>query len=275
MEEIEAEVSRAMAARGNANRKGATTGDDASADRSAGSVTVPVYFHVIQANGTAGVSGTGYVPQHMLQDQIDAMNAGFSGTDPQGTGANTPFRFVLVSVDYTVNSSWYNAGPGTAAESQMKNALRIGTADDLNFYTNSGGGYLGWATFPSDYSRRPKMDGVVIDHESLPGGALAAYDEGDTGTHEVGHWLGLYHTFQGGCARNATSGGDLVSDTPAERSPNYGCPGSRDTCTGSRFPGLDPIHNFMDYSDDVCLYQFTAGQSARADAQHLTYRQGK
>lgn len=272
--EIQEEVARFVADKKAESAKSGGPGDDTAALRAAGSVNIPVYFHVIQANGTAGQSGTGYVPQRMLDDQIDAMNSSFAGSDSPG-GANTPFRFTYAGADYTVNSSWYNAGPSTSAQSQMKNALRIGSADDLNIYTNSGGGYLGWATFPSSYNSRPSDDGVVIDHESLPRGALADYNEGDTATHEVGHWLGLYHTFQGGCARNTTSGGDLVSDTPAERSPYYGCGSNRDSCPGNKYPGLDPIHNFMDYSDDVCLYQFTAGQSTRSDSQHATYRQGK
>lgn len=264
--EIQAEVARAVAARRAASAKGAAT------LRAPGSVNIPVYFHVIQADGTAGESGTGYVSEATLDAQIGAMNAGFAGSDPQGGGADTPFRFYRAGVDYTVNSSWFDASLGTAAESEMKSALRIGSADDLNIYTNSGGGFLGWATFPSDYASEPTNDGVVIYHESVPGGALAAYNEGDTATHEVGHWLGLYHTFEGGCDRSATNGGDLVSDTPAERRPYFGCEGDRDSCP--RFPGVDPIHNFMDYSDDVCLYQFTAGQSTRSDDQHLTYRQG-
>jgi hypothetical protein len=224
--------------------------------------TINVYWHVINNGPTLS---QGNIPDSQIQSQINVLNAAYG---PWG------WSFNLAATTRTTNSVWYTAGPGSQAEKDMKNALRQGSADDLNIYSNNmGGGLLGWATFPSSYASQPKMDGVVILYSSVPGGTAAPYNMGDTGTHEVGHWMGLYHTFQGGCARNATNGGDLVADTPAEKSPAYGCPVGRDSCRN--IAGLDPITNFMDYTDDACMDRFSAGQDARMDAQFTTYRYGK
>ena len=223
---------------------------------------INVYFHVIR-KGTGITNGD--VPSRMVNDQMRVLNNAF---------APTGWAFNLVETDITTNATWYNNCASGRTETQMKSALRKGSADDLNIYScNPGGGLLGWATFPSSYDRSPELDGVVLLYSSLPGGSAAPYNEGDTGTHEVGHWMGLYHTFQGGCARNPTNGGDLVADTPAEKSPAFECPVGRDSCT--RLDGLDPIENFMDYTDDSCMFTFTPGQDARMDAQFTAYREGR
>jgi hypothetical protein len=224
-------------------------------------VTVSVYFHVITST-----SGAGNVSDTAIANQIKVLNDAYSGLTG---GSDTKFRFALAGTNRTANNTWFAAGYGTTAEAQMKAALRQGGAGALNFYTNQPStGELGWATFPSSYASQPSKDGVVCDWRTLPGGSFAPYNEGDTGTHEVGHWVGLYHTFQGGCQKN----NDYVSDTNAEKSPAFGCPNGRDSCTTRQYPGVDPIENFMDYTDDFCMYKFTAGQASRAASLSATYR---
>ena len=219
--------------------------------------TVPVWFHII-TDGT-----TGAVSRDTIVAQMRAHNAAFAGAFD---GTNTGFKFTLAGVDRTNNARWFNAGPGTSAERDMKRALRVGGADTLNVYTTSGAGFLGWAYFPSSYQKHPVLDGIVMDFRSMPGGPYGSdFSLGFTLTHEAGHWLGLFHTFQDGC----TGKGDRVDDTPYERTPTSGCPEGKDTCAK---PGLDPIHNYLDYSFDSCYTQFTPGQSARMQRQYLHFR---
>jgi hypothetical protein len=216
-------------------------------------VTINVYFHIIKSS-----DGAGAVTSHQNQPAGRHPERGlwqYRGVRTGGDGHGP------------VNDAWFAMEPGTFAERDAKQTLRIGSADDLNIYTaNPGSSLLGWATFPSSYRGSPDDDASSCLYSSLPNGGAEPYDEGDTATHEVGHWFGLYHTFQGGCGgpKNTNKQGDLIADTPSEDSPAFGCPVSRNTCPSA---GLDPIENFMDYSDDVCMVNFTAEQDRRAQAQ--------
>ena len=220
--------------------------------------TIPVRFHVF----TDGAVGR--LSEQDLRRQVSVLNAGFAGREG---GFDTGFAFTYAGVDYTDNATWFaQLNPGTSVERRAKAATHVGDASTLNVWTTDGPSYLGFATFPSWFKRSPELDGVVLDYKSFVGGAFGdSFSLGKTATHEVGHWLGLLHTFQGGC--NAK--GDYVADTPAELTPTTGCPAGKNTCSA---PGDDPVHNYMDYSFDSCYTQFTAGQSTRMVDQWSYFR---
>ncbi len=225
-----------------------------------GSISIPVYFHVIRKGR---IASDGNVTLKQIQSQIAVLNDSYGGATG---GAATAFRFQLAGIDTTTNRKWFTMTWGSVAEKSAKKRLRKGGRDALNIYTaRPGDGILGWASFPWQYDESPENDGVVLLYSSLPAGDAAPYNLGDTATHEVGHWLGLYHTFHEGC-----SGGDLVKDTPAENSPAFGCPVGRNSCKAT--PGLDPINNFMDYSDDACMDNFTPNQGQRMYNIHTLWR---
>jgi hypothetical protein len=230
-----------------------------------GSVTVPTVFHVVSDHALSRAEKARWTT--MIGDQLTVLNDAYSGaTAPDA--ANSPFRFSLSEITWTVNQRWATVTPGKT-EREMKKALHQGDSETLNVYSaNIGGGLLGWAYFPKDYNNgRDYIDGVVILDESMPGGTAGQYALGDTLTHEVGHWMMLEHTFSGGCSAS----GDFVADTPREASPQFYCPESADTCAA---PGLDPIHNFMDYSPDDCMNMFTRGQVNRMNDAWVAFRAG-
>ena len=224
------------------------------------SATVPVYFHVV----TDGSIGS--LTRSQIAAQIRVLNVTFGGGEG---GADTGFAFELAGVTRTDNAKWFYASIG-GAEHAMKRALRQGGRNALNIYSTTAGPYLGWAYLPSilDSSSRAYLDGVVVDWESWVGTSdryEGQFDQGETGTHEVGHWLNLEHTFFNGCSKR----GDFVADTPPQKTPTSGCPEGKDTCPE---PGLDPIHNYMDYSFDSCYTEFTPGQAQRMKDAWLFFR---
>lgn len=230
--------------------------------------TITTYVHVLH-DGLEGL-----VSERVVRDQMAVLNQeyavyGFHFELAPGVRGNP-------NPDYTDNSAWYRDD-----EPAFKTALKEGSGDDLNIYINSGGGYLGYAYYPTIVGTASEiLDGVVLAWGTLPGADQPGisdlpgyvYNQGDTGTHEVGHYLGLLHTFEGSCSKT----NDVVADTPAERSPDFDCTQGRNSCRDGSGPiSLDPVHNFMDYSDDVCLFEFTGGQAERMTIQWALYRQGR
>jgi Pregnancy-associated plasma protein-A len=218
--------------------------------------TIPVYFHVLAKSRKAS---DGWVSDVQIREQIEVLNAAFAG-------ANTGFRFVLRGTTRTINARWHDMET-LADELEAKQALKVGDAKTLNIYSTSIS--LGFAYYPKivagGYGGYHDLDGVVIHFGSMPGGYIRNYNLGHTATHEVGHYLGLPHTFDQGCQGH----GDYVDDTPAMSVPTSGCPAGKDTCPE---PGLDPVHNYMDYSYDTCYTEFTRGQATRMQQQYLHWR---
>ncbi len=214
-------------------------------------VTVPLHVHVITRD-----DGSGAPSQDRLDAQLAVLNSAYAGETSSATAA-TVFRFVVQSIDYTANTDWYDWSMSADTDDvEAKTALHRGGPGELNLYITGLEDGLGYSTFPFDNAG--VLDGVVIYNETLPGGGQDLYNLGDRLVHEVGHWLGLFHTFENGCR----SPGDGVPDTPYQHDGDnvVSCDESEDTCAA---PGRDPVHNFMSYGDDLCMDRFSVGQSAR------------
>jgi hypothetical protein len=231
---------------------------EAAAAAAAGStVTIKTWIHVIREDLT--VAG-GNIPRRWITDQMTVLNDSYSGATG---GATTGFVFELAGVTRTTNPDWFHMH-SQGQDRKMKEALKVGGLDTLNIYTVDHRTLLGYAWLAQDAEKVGELDGVVVHYQSLPGGNFEVYSEGDTATHEVGHWLDLFHTFDGGCNK-----GDQVDDTAPEASPACFCPEGRDTCAGD---GLDPITNFMDYTQDNCMFEFTTGQAVRMQQAWAAFR---
>ena len=248
---IDADLRDALAARRSA------------AARTGAELRIGVHVHVVRSDSDRGPTRT------RVRRQLAVMNDAYAAGQ-SASGAATRFSFRLASFERVRNNRWHQAMMGSRADLEMRRALHRGGPADLNLYilrprARGSDVVLGWSTSPWDAARRLRLDGVSINEGSLPGGSLRPYDRGDTAVHEAGHWLGLLHTFEGGC----TEPNDLVADTPQEQQPSSTCILDKDTCPAD---GLDPVHNFMDYAVDSCMTMFTPGQVARMTDNWLAYR---
>lgn len=235
---------------------------------------IPVVVHVIQSS-----AGTGNLSNATVQSQIAVLNEDYralAGT-PGAGGTDSMIEFHLATTDpngqptsgivhYTNNTWFADAGNYWTSISWPTNRY-------LNIYTNNagGGGVLGYVPdLPQGGSALgTTADRVVILYSAFGRPSpMTPYDQGRTTTHEVGHYLGLFHTFQGGCAAGSCyTGGDRICDTNSEQNPRFGCPGSATSCGTP-----DPYHNYMDYTDDTCMTGFTPEQVRRMRCTLQYYR---
>lgn len=237
---------------------------------------IPVVVHVIHDGGTNNISDA------QIQSQIDVLNEDFRkiiATNGYGNGVDTEIEFCLAKKDpqgkctngiVRINSPLSNHQ--TYQRSQLKLLSYWDNTRYLNMYVvkniNNGSGILGYSSFPGGPANE---DGIVVRHDYFGKIGTAASSLGRTTTHEIGHWFGLYHTFNGGCGIDTCADGDLVCDTPPAANPNFGCP-TINSCSNDIPNVNDQIQNYLDYSDDNCKNMFTNGQKQRMHSTLVSLR---
>ena len=234
-------------------------------------VTIPVVVHVVYNTTAENISDAQVLTQiDVLNKDFAKMNADAANTPSIFTASNTDIQFCMATVDPTGASTngitrTFTSTTAFSTNDAIKNNATGGkSAWDASKYLNIwvcdiSGGILGYAQFPGGSAA---TDGVVIDYQytGTIGTATAPFNLGRTATHEVGHWLNLRHIWG-----DATCGSDLVSDTPTHNTSNGGCPTYPHLSTCTSTP-VEMTMNYMDYTDDACMYMFSPGQTARMQA---------
>lgn len=257
------------------------------ASQTGGIITIPVVVHVIHNGEPVGTAPN--ITDAQVESQITVFNQDFRkmintpGYNTNTVGADIQIQFALAKQDPNGNPTngihRVNLCQASWSEAAIENTVKPTTIWDATLYMNmwsvrfSNTQLLGYAQFPNTnlsglvgQGGASNTDGVVCNYATFGSSDFndgtfltsAPYDKGRTMTHEVGHYLGLLHTFQGGCSNNA---GDYCLDTPASASATSGCPSVRNSCT--TLSGNDMVENYMDYSNDSCMNIFTIDQKAR------------
>lgn len=231
------------------------------------SIAIDTYFHIVTTAASANA-----ITQDMATKQMQTLNTVYNTFN---------VHFNLKNTSFTTNDAWA-IGASDSDDLAMKNALRQGTYSSLNIYFQSDldGGILGKCTLPAQITgyvppSAYANDGCNVNANTMPGGNIDQYNQGQTAVHETGHWLGLLHVFEG-YSCDASNVGDLIADTPQQSVSTDGCPTgppAQDSCPG--LPGVDSIHNTMDYSYDSCYQGFTTGQATRILTLWPQFRQNR
>ncbi|MEQ8844900.1 MAG: zinc metalloprotease [Phycisphaerales bacterium] len=250
----------------------ARTNPTADYDPSVGLYRIPVVVHVIQRT-----DGTGNISDARVRSQIDVLNEDFRAIAGSlgAPGSDAAIEFFLATEDpdgnpttgitRSTNNTWFDD------RGRYWDTLAWDTNRYLNIYTNSAQGFLGYVpNLPQGGIVGSPEDRVVVLHSAFGRDApLRPFDLGRTATHEVGHYLGLYHTFDGGCGvtSRCNTTGDTICDTNGQDTPTFGCPSSASSCGRPA-----PFDNYMDYSDDRCMNKFTPEQIRRMRCTLENYR---
>ena len=248
-------------------------------------ITIPVVVHVVYGKDVQNISDA------QIQSQIERLNKDFSNSNADKLHSSHPFftisgnsniEFCLTRINPNGNSTnGITRTATTVSEFSDNNDVKFAASGGedawdarqyLNIWVcNLGGDLLGYAQFPSDLASAPETDGVVIGYNYFgrTGTVSAPFNKGRTCTHEVGHWVGLYHIWGDD---NGCGGTDNIADTPNQDAETYNCPSGvqTDACSPTA-PGYMWM-NYMDYTDDACMYMFTEGQKTRMRAIMNTSR---
>lgn len=221
-------------------------------------VIIPVWYHIIHSGSS------GRLTDAQVAAQFAQVNKDFAGLeDPNNPGYKMDISFSFAGATYTDNNAWFR--DLERYETQAKQLLAVDNRYNFNqYFGDLSAGLLGFCYFPNSFAESSYRHGCVNLYSSVPGGSSGNYDEGKTTTHETGHGIGLPHTFQNGC----NGRGDYSTPNCAQQRSTSGCPSSIPSSCGCP----DPIHNYMDYSYDRCMTQFTSGQDQLANEQLFTYR---
>ncbi len=235
---------------------------------------IPVVVHVIHNGGTENIADA------QIQSQIDVLNEDYRkiiGTNGFGNGVDTEIEFCLAKIDpngkctngivrvqstLTTHLSYQRTQLSQLSKWDPSRYLNIYVVKQMN------GGVVGYSSFPGG---PPDVDGFVVVHNYFGKTGTAVATLGRTASHELGHWIGLYHTFNGGCGVDTCTDGDYVCDTPPAANPNFGCPVTN-SCSNDIPDVNDQVQNYMDYSNDACKDLFSLGQKLRMQATLDTIR---